>query len=208
MLKLIPSISVAAALFALSSLGATSAQAASLDFNGWDSIGDVTKSINSATLTNAAVDGSDDIGNQNLTGAAPVNPGSLNSNLGLFSDPLDSTAKEGSALYTELTVAANDVFTFNWSVFNLALDPKDRLFAAIGGKTFDLTGSAFSYTFATAGIVRVGVGVVDRVDNLNSSVLTITDANLSNATAVPSPALLPGMIGFGLSLIRKRRSAV
>jgi hypothetical protein len=206
MLKFIPSISVAAALFTVSSLGATSAQAANLNFNNWSSMGDVTKSINSATLTNAAADGSDDASNLNKTGADPVNPGLLDSSLGLFRDELDSTAQEGSDLYTDLIVGVDDVFTFKWSVLNL--DPNDRLFAAIDGKTFDLKGSAFSYTFATAGIFRVGVGVVDQNDFVNSSVLTITDASLSKATAVPSPALLPGMIGFGLSLMRKRRSAV
>jgi hypothetical protein len=123
MFKFIPSISIAAGLFALSSLGATSAQAASLDLGSWSSVGDVTKSISSAILTNAADDGSDDANNLNLTGAAPVNPGLLDSSLGLFIDPLGSTAQEGSGLYTDLIVGTDDIFSFDWSAFNL--DPDD-----------------------------------------------------------------------------------
>jgi hypothetical protein len=52
----------------------------------------------------------------------------------------------------------------------------------------------------------VGVGVVDQGNALQSSVLLISNADLTKAQAVPSPALLPAMVGFGLSLIRKRRS--
>jgi hypothetical protein len=209
MFKFIPSITVAAGVItALSGFSATSAQAARLDLSTWDSVGDVDKSINSAILTNAAVNNADlDISNLNLTGAAPVNPGLLDSSLGLFIDPLGPTAQEGSSLYTDLIVGTDDILSFNWSAFNL--DPDDRLFAAIGGRTFNLTGSgpsSFSYTFTTAGTFRVGVGVVDQKDFVNSSVLSITNAQLTPAVAIPSPALLPGMIGFGLSLIRKRRS--
>jgi hypothetical protein len=165
----------------------------------------VEKSITSATLTTAKDNNADgDIGNVNLTGKAPVDRDSLNSSFGLFSAPLGSTATEGSGIYTDLIIGAGDVFRFDWLGFNV--DPADRLFAAINGNTFDLNGSVFSYTFPTPGTFRVGVGVVDQGNALQSSVLLISSADLTTAQAVPSPALLPAMIGFGLSLIRKRRS--
>jgi hypothetical protein len=205
MVKFVPLITLTASLFTASSLASNSARAADLKFTDWTSVGDVGKSITSATLTTAKANNADgDSGNVNLAGEAPVDRNSLNSSFGLFSDPLGSTATEGSGIYTDLIIGVGDVFSFNWSAFNR--DPSDRLFAAIDGKTFDLKGSAFSYTFATAGTVRVGMGVVDQGDAVKSSVLLISNADLSKAQAVPSPALLPAMIGFGLSLIRKRRS--
>jgi hypothetical protein len=205
MVKFVPLITMAAGLFSLSNLTATSARAADLKFADWTSVGDVEKSITSATLTTAKANNADgDIGNINLTGADPVDRDSLNSSFGLFSAPLGSTATEGSGIYTDLIIGAGDVLRFDWLGFNV--DPTDRLFAAINGNTFDLNGSVFSYTFPTPGTFRVGVGVVDQGNALQSSVLVISNADLTKAQAVPSPALLPAMIGFGLSLIRKRRS--
>jgi hypothetical protein len=220
MFKFIPSITVAAGLFTLSILGATSAQAASLKLSTWTSAGDVTKNINSAIITNANANQLDDATASapttpvivNMSSINPLNPGPLETDLGLSVGALVGSAQQGSGIYTDLTVGAGDVFSFDWSIFEVpSLDstppPTDRIFAAINGAIFDLTGSdPFSYTFGTAGTFRVGVGVVDQEDILNSSVLSISNADLTKTQAVPSPALLPAMIGFGLSLIRKRRS--
>jgi hypothetical protein len=205
MVKFVPLITLAAGLFTVSSLASHSARAADLRFTDWTSVGDVEKSITSATLTTAKANNADgDVSNLNLSGLAPVDRDSLNSSFGLFSGPLGSTATEGSGIYTDLTIGAGDVFRFDWLGFNV--DPADRLFAAINGNTFDLNGSVFSYTFTTSGTFRVGVGVVDQVNTIKSSVLVISNADLTKVQTVPSPALLPAMIGFGLSLIRKRRS--
>ncbi len=213
MLKFIPSITVAAGLFALSGLASTSAQAASLNLSTWTPVGDVTRSINSATITNANSDQLDDATEAapttpviiNVSNINPIAPGSLETSLGLAEDSLGPRAQEGSGLHTNLTVGAGDIFSFNWSTFSL--DSRDRFFAVINGTISDLSSPAlFSHTFETAGTFRVGFGVVDQDEVLKSSVLAITNAELTPAAAIPSPALLPGMIGFGLSLIRKRRS--
>jgi hypothetical protein len=208
MFKFISSITVAAGMVALSGLAASSAQAASLDFTGWTPAGDVTKSLSSATITNADNDGLDDSSNINLSGTDPLGPGDLEDSLGLSTGGLGSSAQEGSGIYTDLTVGAGDLFSFDWSIDNL--DSADRISAAINGNIFDLVGLvgssySFSHSFATAGTFRVGVGVVDQDNSVNSSKLTISNAQLTPAAAIPTPAMLPGMIGFGLSLIRKRR---
>jgi hypothetical protein len=206
MVKFVPSIAVAVGMIALSELVATSAQAASLDFTDWTTAGDVSKGIGSATITNAKANNTDDSSNLNFSFTNPLFPSELAAILGLPIDALGSSAKEGSGIYTDLTVGAGDVFSFNWSAFNA--DPRDRLFAAIGSNTFDLTDSTvpYTYTFTSAGTFRVGAWVIDQDDAVKSSVLLISNADLTTAQAVPSPALLPGLIGFGLSLIRKRRS--
>jgi hypothetical protein len=213
MFKFIPSTTVAVGLFTLSSLGATSAQAASLNLSTWTSAGDVIKGINSASITNANANQLDDATASapttpvpfNLSGTNPLAPGQLEMDLGLAPGALGGSAQEGSGIYTDLTVGAGDVFSFDWS--SLVFDTDDRIFAAIGGTVINLVSpSPFSYTFTSAGPVRVGVGIVDQGDALNSSALSISNADLTPAQAVPSPALLPAMIGFGLSLIRKRRS--
>jgi hypothetical protein len=207
MVKFVPSIAVAVGLIALSELVATSAQAASLDFTDWTTAGDVSKGIGSATITNAKANNKDsDSSNLNFSFTNPLFPRELAEILGLPIDAPGSSAKEGSGIYTDLTVGAGDVFSFNWSAFNA--DPRDRLFAAIGSNTFDLTDSTvpYTYTFTSAGTFRVGAWVIDQDDAVKSSVLLISNADLTTAQAVPSPALLPAMVGFGLSLIRKRRS--
>jgi hypothetical protein len=76
MVKFVPLITLAASLFALSNWTATSARAADLRFADWTSVGDVEKSITSATLTTAKDNNADgDIGNVNLTGKAPGRSG-------------------------------------------------------------------------------------------------------------------------------------
>lgn len=211
MFKFIPSISMVAGLLAVSSLGATSAQAASLNLSTWTAVGDASNDGFSAKITNAKANNADsDLSNLNFSGTNPIAPGSLEASLGLATGALGGSAQEGSGLYTDLLVGAGDIFSFNWSPF--AFDTDDRIFATINGAIIDLTGPGTSFSsnsFTTTGTIRVGFGVIDQKDVLASSALAISNVDLTPATtAIPTPALLPGMIGFGLSLIRKRRSAV
>lgn len=54
-----------------------------------------------------------------------------------------------------------------------------------------------------------GTGRTERwaADNFTFGDASATSSNAAAATAVPTPALLPGLIGFGASLVRKKRQA-
>lgn len=208
MLKPIPSLVLAASLLGAATLVMQPAQAASLDLSTWDIIGDGVKAPSTATITNAFSDGNDDLTNLNLSGSNPVNPvDSLEAALGLQAGDLGPAAQEGSGIYTTLLVGVGDVLSFNWAIPVNNESSGNRAFAAIAGQIFDLdiapnTSSPFSYTFNTSGSVRVGVGIVDLGDTLDSAQLQISNVDF---TPVPSPAMLPGLIGVGLGMLRKRK---
>jgi hypothetical protein len=208
----LPLAASATGIMLVSSLAASiPAQAASLDLSTWTIYGDAVVSPNSATITNALVDGTDDDGSiLNVSGSDPLDVGTLETSLGLPPGTLGFDAQEGSAIGTLLSsINAGDVFSFSWN-FSV-LDSFDLGFVTIDDvatpgldlPVFTLTGtSPFSYTFAAAGNYRIAIGVVDQTDFINSSVLNISNAQL---VPIPTPALLPGLIGLGLSVWRKRK---
>jgi hypothetical protein len=51
---------------------------------------------------------------------------------------------------------------------------------------------------------RVAIGLVDVNEVSGSSILTVNNANI---TAVPTPALLPGLIALGMRVRAKRRQS-
>jgi hypothetical protein len=199
------------------------AQSASLDLSTWGTFGDIKATATQAQLTNAVNPasgfGSDDYDaalnpiNRNISGSNPVYvpPGVFEAIFVLPSGALGSNVIEGSVIQTVLDgVMAGDKLSFNWS---LQTFDTDRAFVAINNvinpiasnTATTLTGSSpFSYTFAGAGSYRVAIGVVDVGNAFSSSILTVNNANL---TAVPTPALLPGLIALGLRVRAKRRTA-
>lgn len=185
------------------------AQAASLNLSTWNAFGDVLSTSAQAQITNAANigDGGDnDAINQNLSGNSALLIDALENNLPLGLGTIDADeATEGSAIQTTLIgVMAGDKFSFNWSFKTFDTRFIDRAFVTINDTLFNLTGPnpLFSYTFTGAGNYRIAIGVVDVVDVTNSSILTVNNANF---TAVPTPALLPGLIALGLRSGLKRR---
>lgn len=123
----------------------------------------------------------------------------------LFGGAVPLAAFEGAAL--RFAVNAGDRFSFD---FATSIDgsglfgPTDLAFVVIDGAVQPLSGSgSFSQTFANAGLF--GVGVVDRDDVLGDSTLTLSNADF---TPVPTPALLPGLMGLALGVVCKRRSAL
>lgn len=189
------------------------AQALNFSFTG-----DVATNGGITTITNAFNDGSDDNGvNFNVSRNNPVGIGDLETALGVPQGTLDSNPTEGSAIFTDLLVNAGDTFSFNYNFFSNDTVNADYgfvtvLFGSDPAQLFKLASapspapgfsSSFSYSFAAAGSYQVGIDVVDVEDTVASLVLNVSDATL---TPVPTPAMLPGLIGFGLTMLRKRKS--
>jgi hypothetical protein len=188
----------------------SSAYAASVDLSTWSIIGDGIKSSGSVTLTNQTLPGdlvSDGGTTINVSGQNPVSvfdSPNLETQLGLAQGALDipfgGSVEEGSAIRSILTAAAGEAFSFNWAF--PVKDAQDVGFVKIGNTLLTLSGSSpFSYTFTTGGSYDIAIGVVDINDFTNSSKLEITNAQLN---AVPTPVLLPGLIGFGIAALRRR----
>jgi hypothetical protein len=213
--------SVSAGLLGLSVLLATS-PAQALDLTTWTSTGDVVKAANQSTITNA-FPGDDGAINFNVSPTAPVSTDVLESFLGLTQGALGATPQEGSAIKKSFTAQAGDQFSFDWNF--LTNEPTtggnpDFAFVTIGSGLNTLatianattspagiflrqTGlSSFNYTFNTAGTYTIGIGVVDNNDFIASSALQIGNADYK---AVPTPALLPALVGFGVAALRKRK---
>jgi hypothetical protein len=197
-------------------------QAAKLDLGSWSSFGDVVSTSSQARLTNA-VNPATGFGDDDFIGIEPINRNISGRNpLYLPTEPLEPyltlsqgalglDAKEGSAIQTVLNVMAGDKFSFDWNFTTFDSLNIDRAFVAINNvvnklvdnKASTLTGSnPFSYTFTGAGSYRIAIGVVDVNDAFSSSILTVSNANIA---AVPTPAILPGLIALGLGARAKRR---
>jgi hypothetical protein len=204
----------------------SAAQAASLDLSTWSKFGDVRATSAQAQLTNS-VNPDTGLGNDDFVG--PGAPTPINRNISginplfLATEPFEGAltlpsgalgldAIEGSAIQTVLNVVAGDRFSFNWNFATFDSRNYDRAFIAINNvlnpkasnTAITLTGSsAFSRIFNEAGSYRVAIGLVDGTDVSESSILTVNNANL---TAVPTPALLPGLMALGLRVAKRRRA--
>jgi hypothetical protein len=203
---------------------ANPAQSATLNLSTWTRIGDAVTSPTQATLTNAAPGGDPgDIGagpnvsgqfpltvfgsgSQNFAGLLGFSTANFNLPLGIgpFGTPVNVGYREGSAIRTTLTANAGDIFSFNWAL--TGTDPIDVGFVKVNNSLLKLTGSSpFSYTFTSAGNYDIAVGVVDVNDFSRSSVLSIS--GVEGPDAIPTPALLPGLIGLSVNVFRKRNQS-
>jgi hypothetical protein len=168
------------------------ASAAAINFSTWSASGNVSAGVGSASL----------LTNPNSTNALDS---TLQFFLGLNPEELDISiseqATQGSALTSFFN--AGDTVSFN---YNFAVSGSDLDYAFVvnnGGveRLLGITGT-YTKTFTTAGIF--GIGTVDVEDVTGPSVLSLSNANFQ---AVPSPALLPGLVGLGVSVLRKRKTA-
>jgi len=148
---------------------------------------------------------------------------------------IGGTAIEGSAISTVLNVNAGDIFSFDFDfgsnepAYGLSAFP-DYAFLTVNGLVLQLAGigntstgavstlpffaktglQSYSYTFTTAGTYTLGLGVVD-IDPFSgpfipgsvSSGLFVSNGNI---TPIPTPALLPGLVGMGIAAWRKRKN--
>ncbi|MEH2271006.1 MAG: PEP-CTERM sorting domain-containing protein [Nostoc sp.] len=183
--------------------------AASLNLSNWDKSGDVVAVPSQAMLTNAFANGSDDAANYNVSGNNPAYISSLETFLGLNPGALGIDATEGSAIKTTLNILAGDAISFDYFLLTYDTFSSDRAFVTISNSVIPLTGSdPFRYTFATSGIYKVGIGVTDVNDTSGSSILSLTNALVTNSNPQPVPEPLTTLASilagsFGVMLKRK-----
>ena len=204
-----PFATTAAAALALLAMhsGSAHAQATTGSLAGWTVQGDVIAQSGALKLTTAFLDGFTDQP-LNLSGTSAADIVVVETTAGVPALALDlpepEYGREGSVVAQSFAVAAGSRLTFSWAFTTVEDLFLDRAFAVVNGQLFTLaTRSApglatqtFSFTFATAGMATLALGVIDTGDYLGVSTLAIS--NLA-VTPVPEPATLAlWLAGLGL----------
>lgn len=186
----------------------TLAQAQTL--GNWTNVGDVLVGSGSTKLS-TAYDASDAPGPLSGTGAADIAVLESQAGVGLYGLDLSESeyGTEGSLIQQSFSVLAGQTLSFDWSFATLETEFQDRAFVAFNGQVSTLTTATgassghFSQVFAAAGTVSLAIGVIDTVDYLGTSTLTLSNVTLS---PVPEPASIALMLG-GLGVLALRRRA-
>lgn len=200
----------AVSLLALLGNGAY-AQATTGSLAGWNVFGDAVSQTGAITLTTAEIEDLADRAS-NLSGAPAVDIGVLEGAAGVAPYALDLSEAEygnqGSLVSQSFAATAGQTLSFDWSFSTLETTFEDRAFVVIGGQVLTLAtrsapGAAtqgFSYTFAQSGTAKLSLGVIDTVDYLGVSSLSVRNLQLSTVAApIPEPAtwaLLAGGLGL------------
>lgn len=184
----------------------------------WNTAGDAVDLAGALSLTSAYVGAGDPDRFFNLSGTPAAEIGVLESVLGLPAYALDLSGDEygteGSVAWQSLAVGAGDTLSFQWSFTTRENDFEDRAFVVLDGSVVTLAtrtqGAAagtFSQVFAQGGMVTLGLGVIDTVDVLGVSTLTVS--GLAVTPAVPEPGTWAlWLAGAGaLALSRRGRRA-
>jgi len=200
-----------ASVVGMTMLSASPSQAAVLNgnfssgFNGWSTLGNTNASTGAAVLTTGASDTS-----------------SIESFLGLASGTLSGIGTSptfGSAIKQSFFATAGTVVSFDWlfqandylpfndfSFVSLVPNGANLLSNVATVGDFGSSGlQSFSNTIGVTGNYTLGFGVLNAIDNGFNSSLTIDNVS-GNVTPVPTPALLPGLIGLGVGVLRKRKA--
>jgi hypothetical protein len=196
--------------------GGAHAQAGPGRLVGWNVLGDVVSQNGAITLTSAYMDGGSDAP-FNLSGSSAADVAALESAAGVAPYALDLSASEyateGSIASQGFAVGAGQTLTFRWQFATHEDVYQDHAFAVVDGQVFTLatTGQpgagwqTFSHTFAGGGTVQFGIGIVDTVDVLGVSTLSVQELQVS---AVPEPQaallMLAGLLALGVA-VKKRR---
>ncbi len=81
-------------------------------------------------------------------------------------------------------------------------------FAPANAVSFDLTKFIFDDTTKAGdffGVIRKGADFSDAIGQFTTQTLNGATSYSLTITAIPTPALLPGLIGLGMSMLRKRK---
>ncbi len=204
-----PTIALAAALLVLSPLARAQVSTASLA--GWSVLGDAVARSGTITLTTAFLDG-EATGDQpsNLSGRSAVDIGLVEAAAGVPALGLDLSptqyGTEGSLVAQTFAGAVGRTLRFDWSFSSLDTAFLDRAFVSLDGVVTTLATTAapggglqtFSARLAGTGPFSLAIGVIDTVDVLGVSSLTI--GNLQTVAAVPEPANV-ALIAAGLAAL-------
>lgn len=114
----------------------------------------------------------------------------------------------GSTLYTILADKSG-IFKFDWSYFTTDVGgPLYDPFVVINNIQTQLTdnfGSSSqlgSYSQFVAAGTQIGFGILTTDNILGSASVTVSDFEVA---AIPTPALLPGLVGLGVAALRKKQ---
>ena len=81
-------------------------------------------------------------------------------------------------------------------------------FGSANAVSFDLTKFVFNNTTKAGdffGVIRKGTDFSDAIGQFTTQTLNGATSYSMTVTAVPTPALLPGLIGLGMGMLRKRK---
>jgi hypothetical protein len=193
----------------------TAKSASALSFTGWSTTGTVTISPpeTEADLSTAIV------------GEPVDNADDLRTLLNLTNSELPGDVFEGSAIYQDLSLNSGDTISFDWAFLSYeAPDPNfgnpdfafvsltnatTRQLIQLAGVSIASQSNPYSLLVGAGGSYRLGFGVVDVNDGDVASTLSVSNLQITpgSATPVPTPALLPGLIGLGVSAWRKQKQA-
>lgn len=203
---------VAAVVGITSFVGVDSAQAAIINgdfssgFSGWSTLGDTDATSGAAVLNTLGADLADIESFLGLptgalagiSGTNPINGSAIKQSF---------FANAGTTISFDWFFQAGDYFPFNdFAFYSLVPTGGANLLsnvAAVGD--FGNSGQqSLSFLIPTTGNYTLGFGVLNALDfGLNSS-LTIDNVN-GDTTPIPTPALLPGLLGMGVAALRKRK---
>lgn len=95
------------------------------------------------------------------------------------------------------------------STLSFFLTPFTTQSAALFGEGFLSPASTPNFTgyFLHNGVQTAALGFINASDILGENSSRITIASVAASTPIPTPALLPGLIGFGLAALRRRKAA-
>lgn len=194
-----------------------------VNLTGWETFGDAITQSNSAEITNALSDGSDDPTNFNVSGNDPQFAFNLELELGLDDGALNLESGDTSAIiYRDLSVQAGEVFSFDW-IFatnhqTSESQRNDYAFLVINQQVISLVDTyspltspgingfprkledSFAYEFLETGNYTLAIGVSDVFDDITSSTLIVSNLNLQTK-AIPEPSIILGIAiasGFGV----------
>jgi hypothetical protein len=182
----------------------------------WNTAGDALVAGSWLTLSTAYSAPGDPDTPFNLSGMPAIDIAAVESLAGLAPYALDLSAEEagteGSLAWQSFSVAAGDTLSFDWSFSSADTDFEDHAFVVLGGQLRTLATrsqpglalNGFSHSFTSAGLVTLALGVIDTVDYLGVSTLTLSNVQIS---PVPEPATALLMLGGlgGLAALISRR---